>query len=95
MRTRRRRHVCWRPDVLLFKPAGIKRHNLEEVIITLEEYEAMRLVDIEGASMQMWADAMKTSPATFNRLVKSAHSKIANAIVYWKIIKIDNQNDVS
>lgn len=82
------RHICGKPDVLLFKPAGIQRHNLEEIVIELDEYEAMRLVDIENLSMQAWAEKMWISSATFNRLVQSAHAKIANAIVYGKVMRI-------
>lgn len=88
---KRNRHICWSPDILLFKPAWIQRNNLEEIVIHLDEYEALRLVDIENNTMQQWADSMKISPATFNRLVQSVHSKIANAIIYWKVIRINKE----
>lgn len=84
------RHICWKPDVLIFKPAGVERHNLEEIILELDEYEAIRLVDLENLTMQSWAEKMKISAATFNRLVQNAHAKITNAIVYWKVIRINN-----
>ncbi len=90
MGRRRHRHICGKPDVLIFKPAGIKKYNLEEIVLELDEYEALRLVDIEQVTMQEWAEKMKISAATFNRLIQSAHSKIANAIVYWKVIRINN-----
>lgn len=82
------RHICGKPDVLVFKPAGIERYNLEEVVLELDEYEALRLVDIEKLTMQEGAERMKISAATFNRIVQSVHSKIANAIVYGKVIRI-------
>jgi len=84
------RHICGKPDVLIFKPAGIERHNLEEILVELDEYEALRLVDIEKLTMQEGAERMKISPATFHRLVQSVHSKIANAIIFWKVIRINN-----
>jgi predicted DNA-binding protein (UPF0251 family) len=84
------RHICGKPDVLIFKPAGIQKNNLEEIVIDLDEYEALRLVDIENLTMQAGAEKMKISSATFNRLVQSVHSKIANAIIYWKVIRINN-----
>jgi len=90
MGKRRHRHIFGKPDVLIFKPAGIKKYNLEEIVIELDEYESLRLVDIENVSMQIGAEKMWISAATFNRLVQSAHSKIANAIVYWKVIRINN-----
>lgn len=91
MGRRRHRHICGKPDILIFKPAGIEKHNLEEVILELDEYEALRLVDIESLTMQEGAEKMKTSAATFNRLVQSAHSKIANVIVYGKVLRINNK----
>lgn len=84
------RHICGKPDVLIFKPAGIQRNNLEENVLALDEYEALRLSDIEKLTMQQWADNMKISSATFNRLVQSGHEKITNAIVYGKVIRIEN-----
>jgi predicted DNA-binding protein (UPF0251 family) len=76
------KHICGKPDVFIFKPIGIQRINLEEIVIELDEYEALRLVDIEKLSMQLGAKRMEVSSATFNRLVQSVHSKIANAIIY-------------
>lgn len=76
--------------MLIFKPAGIQRHNLEEILIELDEYEALRLVDIENLTMQKGAEKMKISSATFNRLVQSVHAKIANAIVFGKVIRINS-----
>jgi len=85
------RHICGKPDVLIFKPAGIQRNNLEEIVLKLDEYEALRLVDIENLTMQAGAEKMKISSATFNRLVQSVHGKIANAIVYGKVIRINKE----
>jgi len=85
------RHICGKPDVLIFKPAGIQRNNLEEIVLKLDEYEALRLVDIENLTMQAGAEKMKISSATFNRLVQSVHSKIANAIVFGKVIRINKE----
>jgi predicted DNA-binding protein (UPF0251 family) len=84
------RHIHGKPDVLIFKPAGIQRTHLEEIVLGLDEYEALRLCDIEKLTMQEGADKMKISSATFNRLVQSVHTKVANALVYGKVIRIEN-----
>lgn len=84
------RHICGKPDVLIFKPAGTQRNNLEEIVIGLDEYEALRLVDIENMTMQEGAEKMKISSATFNRLAQSVHNKLANAIIYGKVIRIND-----
>jgi len=46
------------------------------------------LADKDGLSMQQWAEKMWISAPTFNRLLQSAHNKIADALVEWKAIKI-------
>ena len=89
MGRRCQRRIHGKPDVLIFKPAGIQRIHLEEIVLGLDEYEALRLSDIEKLTMQQWADKMNISSATFNRLVQSWHEKVTNALVYGKIIKID------
>jgi len=85
------KYIHGKPDVLIFKPAGIQRTHLEEIVLWIDEYEALRLSDIEKLTMQQWADKMKISSATFNRLVQSGHEKITNAIVYGKVIRISEK----
>jgi len=90
MGRRCQRNIHGKPDVLIFKPAGIQRTHLEEIILGIDEYEAIRLCDIEKLTMQQWAEKMKISSATFNRLVQSWHEKVTNAIVYGKVIIIND-----
>ena len=54
----------------------------------------MRLRDIEGLSMQEWAEKMWVSAPTFNRMVNSAHQKIADAIIHWKWIRIYTKKEI-
>lgn len=71
-----------------FKPVWIPINMLEKVEINAEEFEAFRLSNLEWLSNQQWADKMKTSSSTFNRLIKSAQIKIADSLVNWKRIRI-------
>lgn len=52
MGRRCQRNIYGKPDVLIFKPAGIQRTHLEETTLGLDEYEALRLCDIEKLTMQ-------------------------------------------
>ncbi|MEM5779359.1 MAG: DUF134 domain-containing protein, partial [Candidatus Aenigmatarchaeota archaeon] len=83
------RRVCFEPNVTYFKPIGIRMINLEEVILTVDEFEAVRLKDLEGLEEEMAAKKMNISQPTFNRLITSARKKIADAIVNGKAIKIE------
>jgi predicted DNA-binding protein (UPF0251 family) len=87
-RPRRCRRVWFEPNVTYFKPAGVRMIDLEESILTVDEFEAVRLKDLEGLNEEDAAKKMNISQPTFNRLVSSARKKIADAIVNGKAIKI-------
>ena len=85
-RPRRCRRVWFEPDITYFKPVEVSK--IEETILNVEEFEAIRLKDLEGLSEIEAAKKMNISQPTFNRLVSSARKKIADAIVSGKAIKI-------
>ena len=86
------RRVGFQPNVTYFKPAGIRMIELEECILTVDEYEAIRLKDLEGLEQEEAAKKMNISRPTFQRLIVSARKKIADAIINGKAIKIGGGN---
>jgi len=86
------RRVAFIPDVTYFKPAGIPLRVLEEVQVSIEEVEAIRLKDIEGLEQEQCAERMSVSRPTFQRVLESARRKIADALLHGKAIKIDGGN---
>jgi predicted DNA-binding protein (UPF0251 family) len=86
------RRVWFEPNVTYFKPAGIRMIDLEESILTVDEFEAIRLKDLEGLEQEECAKKMNISQPTFHRLILSARKKIADAIVNAKAIKIEGGN---
>lgn len=78
------------PEFTCFKPEWVSKSKLEKNAITLlvEEYEAIRLSDMEWLSMQDWAKKMWVSAPTFNRMVQSAHKKLAEFIVSGKGLRV-------
>ncbi|MBU2576186.1 MAG: DUF134 domain-containing protein [Nanoarchaeota archaeon] len=85
----RRRRVRGRPNSSYFKPAGIRMIDLEESELSLPEFEAIRLVDLEDVSQEEAGSKMQVSQSTLSRILKSGRKKIADAIVYGKAIKIE------
>lgn len=83
------RRVKFLPETTYFKPAGIPLRKLEEVVLTVDEFEAIRLKDLEGLEQEKAAERMRISQPTFFRLLDSARRKIADAIVKGKAIKIE------
>jgi len=92
VRPRLCRRVRFNPDITYFKPRGIPLKELEEVILPVDEYEAVRLKDLEGLEQEECAKKMNVSQPTFHRLVLSARKKIADAIINGKAIKIEGGN---
>jgi uncharacterized protein len=84
----RRRRIRCSPDTNYFKPRGIPLDMLEEVNLTLDELEAVRLADFESLYQEDAARKMDISRQTFGNIVKSARRKIADAILNAKALKI-------
>jgi len=72
-----------------FKPTGIKGRNLEQILLTLDEFEAFRLADSIGLSHAEAADEMEISRSTFTRLIEKARKKIADFIIQGKLLTIE------
>jgi predicted DNA-binding protein (UPF0251 family) len=79
------------PQITYYKPAGIPMTQIDEIILELDEYEAIRLADLEGNYQEEAARKMKVSRQTFGRIISSAHKKIAEALILGKAIKIEKQ----
>jgi predicted DNA-binding protein (UPF0251 family) len=58
------------------------------VYLTVDEFEAIRLADLEGLRQVDAAKRMKISRPTFSRIISSAHEKIADGLVNIKAIRI-------
>jgi len=86
------RRVEFMPGITYFKPAGVPLRELEEVCMSVEEAEALRLKDLEGMEQEQGAEKMNISRPTFQRILASARQKIADAILNGKAIKIEGGN---
>lgn len=80
------------PLFTAFKPIGVPGSELEQVLLTLDEYEAIRLADFEGMLHEEAADEMEISRSTFSRLVEQARKKIASFIFQGKLLNISGGN---
>ena len=83
------RRVTATPPCGLFKPAGVPCRSLEEVVLTLDELEAMRLADLDGLYQEQASERMNVSRQTFARIVESARKKVAQALVEGKALRIE------
>ncbi len=88
-RRRRCRRVGFQPAFTSFVPAGAGALPPEAVILTVDEYEALRLKDLVGLDQSECAGMMEISQPTFHRLVTSARQKVADALTHGKSIRIE------
>jgi predicted DNA-binding protein (UPF0251 family) len=77
------------PGATYFKPAGIRMVELEEIVLTMGEFEAIRLCDEQSIDQKEAAKKMKISQPTLHRTLLSARKKVADAIVNGKSIRIE------
>jgi uncharacterized protein len=89
------RHIGKEPNAVYYKPAGIRLIELEEIILELDEFEAIKLADFEKLYQEDAAEKMNVSRPTFGRIINSAHYKIADALVNGKAVKISGGNVIS
>jgi len=90
VKPRKKRNVLYPPWMHVFGPHGYNvRQGIQDVILTIDEYESIRLADHENLKQEEAAARMNISRPTFTRLVDSARKKIADAMVNGKIIRIE------
>ena len=83
------RRVRFGPKCNYFKPRGVGIQFLEEVVLGVDELEAIRLVDLEGKGQVEAAETMNISQPTLHRILKEARKKVADALVSGKALCIE------
>ena len=82
--------IC-KPKSFYFKPQGIPAQELQEKVLKLEEFEAIKLYYCDNLSQVDAAFLMDISQSAIARILKSAREKIAHAIVEGKATRIEKE----
>ncbi|MGB4362370.1 MAG: DUF134 domain-containing protein [Methanothermobacter tenebrarum] len=82
-RPKRHRRILTKPPIKCFKPETESDGTIK---VTLDEFEAIRLKDYHNIKQKKAAQIMGISQPTFHRIITSARSKIAKALVEGKTI---------
>ncbi len=77
------------PLCTIFKPAGVPVSMLEEVVLAMDEFEAIRLADQEGLYHEEAACRMNISRQTFGRTLETARWKIARVLTEGLALRIE------
>jgi predicted DNA-binding protein (UPF0251 family) len=83
------RRIAGRPAAPIFKPVGVPCRGLDEIVMTLDEFEAVRLADVDGLYQEQAAEQLGVSRPTFGRILESAHRKTADVLLHGKSLRIE------
>jgi len=88
------RRIYIEPNITYFKPRGIPISDLEIVVLTLEELEALRSVDLDDLQQEQAAQKMGISRRAFWEELQNARKKVVDALINGKAIEIKGGNYV-
>ncbi|MFX0168932.1 MAG: DUF134 domain-containing protein [Candidatus Hodarchaeota archaeon] len=88
-RPHKRRFVRAEPNITYYKPRGIPIGTISEVVLNVDEFEALRVKDLLGLPQKKAAQQLKVSQPTLHRILKTAHTKVADALVNGKALRIE------
>lgn len=88
-RRKKKRFVQEMPEAVFFKPQGIPMRELSRQAVSIEGFEAIRLVDGEGITQQDAADQMGVSRPTLSRILSEARKGVAAALTNGWAIEIE------
>jgi len=83
------RRVAGEPACAIFKPAGMPMSVLDEVILSMDEFEAIRLADFDGLYHDKAAEQMNVSRQTFGRIIEAARHKVAQVLIKGLALRIE------
>ena len=90
-----KKHRCCRflDDEIIYKPVGIPYKELRETVIQLDEFEAMRLCDLEELDQVTAGERMGVSRGTIQRLLTNGRKKLIRAFIQSTVIRIQNPTE--
>lgn len=87
------RHICGRPAISCFKPNGKPLVECESVVLAADEFEALRLVDLEGLQQQEAARQMGVSRQTLANVLKGARAKVVGCLMHGRALRMPQSHE--
>ena len=88
-RPRKWRKVCCLPQSDRYGPLDIQQNAEPMVVMTVDEYETIRLIDLEGFTQEECAEQMNIARTTVQRIYDLARGKLAESLVRSKVLHIE------
>ena len=83
------RKVCCLPESNRFGPLDLPKGTKDHVIMTVDEYEAIRLIDLEGFTQEECAMKMNVARSTVQGIYIEARKKLAESLVNGRVLSIE------
>ena len=84
----KRRRICSMPENYSLAPID-KETPGETLLMSIDEYEAIRLIDLEGLSQEECAESMNVSRTTTQSIYNGARRKLAECLVVGKALRVE------
>lgn len=88
-RPRKWRRVCCLPESDMFGPLNAVGNQERCVIMSIDEYETIRLIDLQGFTQEECARQMNVARTTVQGIYNDARTKIAESLVNGKVLRIE------
>lgn len=88
-RPRKWRKVCCLPESNLFGPLNAFINQEEFITMTVDEYETIRLIDLEGFTQEDCSQQMGIARTTVQGIYTEARKKLAKSLVKGKVLRIE------
>lgn len=88
-RPRKGKKVCCLPEINLYGPLKLPQVERKTVFMSVEEYETIRLIDLEKLTQEECSERMQVARTTIQRIYTNAREKIAESLVNGDILKIE------
>jgi len=88
-RPRKWRQVCCLPENSKFGPIGTRISEIGHIVMSVDEYETIRLIDLQGFTQEQCAEQMNIARTTVQRIYDEARKKLADSLVNGKILLIE------
>jgi predicted DNA-binding protein (UPF0251 family) len=84
----KRRRICALPQNCSFAPLGSEAIPRAVIVMAVDEFEAIRLIDLEGLTQEACALRMGVARTTAQAIYNSARVKLAECLVNGKELRI-------
>ena len=88
-RPRKWRKVCCLPESNRFGPLNVPINHENFIIMSVDEYETIRLIDMEGFTQEECAKQMNIARTTVQGIYNDARKKLAESLVKGKVLRIE------